>query len=164
MGIFSRKKPVTAYRHPGLYLNTVDGKGRGVFCAAALKAGDLLEVAPIMIFGEADTALLGQTLLADYCFNGAILPADIAARAGLAHPAKSFCLVMGLASYCNHLSQPNARRGIENEYHTAFYVLSAARDIAPDTEICIDYGTGWFIAKKLGELAKMRDMQKKTQD
>lgn len=152
--VFGRQpQPLT--RRQDLYLSTVAGKGRGVFCSAAILAGEIIEIAPVMIFSEADSKKLAETLIGDYTFTGALLPADIAARAGIVTPDKASCFVMGLISYCNHRTVPNTVCSLESEYHTALFILRAKQDIAPGEEICINYGLGWFTTKRLNMLGKL---------
>src|SRR6266481_4105611 len=44
-------------------------KGRGVFAAAPIAAGTLIEAAPVIIVPTKDCPLLDQTILHDYYFN-----------------------------------------------------------------------------------------------
>jgi len=150
------KQPRHLFRRADLYLSLVPGKGRGVFCANAILAGEIIEIAPVMTFNEADWAVLGDTIIGEYAFSAAQLPEEIVARAGILRADKAACFVMGITSYCNHRTQPNTVCGIENEYHTALFVLRAQQDIAPGEEICINYGLGWFTTKRLSRLAKIR--------
>ncbi|MDE1151475.1 MAG: SET domain-containing protein-lysine N-methyltransferase [Micavibrio sp.] len=139
-----RKKQRTVYRRNELFIDTVAGKGRGVFCYEDIKKGELIEVAPVMVFPEKDSATLYSTLFGDYCFSALMLPEGAAARAGILKPEDGACFVMGTAAFCNHLSQPNAEYELVNDWHTTFFILTAAKDIPKETEICITYGPTWF--------------------
>jgi len=139
-----RKKQRTAYRRPEVYIDTVPGKGRGVFCYEDIKAGEIIEVAPVMVFKEKDSKTLYDTLYGDYCFSAMMLPDGAAARFGIEKPQDASCFVLGVAAFCNHLSQPNAEYELVNEWHTTFFILKARKDIPKETEICITYGPTWF--------------------
>ena len=141
-------KPITVFTHPGLYLQNLPAKGRGVFCAEDVKAGDVLEVAPLLIFNESDTAQFANTLVHDYYFTTSTLPQEMTARAGVKDAQKGSFLVMGISSFCNHLLDPNAKASTAGEYSTVFYKLTALKDIPKDTEICINYGISWFAARR----------------
>ncbi len=160
-----RKKLTVVGQRPGLYLNTVMDKGRGLFCADDIKAGEVLEVTPVMVFPEKDTPLLAATLLRDYCFSAAALPEAHLARFGIADPSKAIALIMGMASYCNHLSVPNAETQFKVEGLTTLCSLIAVKDIPKDHEICINYGIAWFGSRKLiKETAVKSDTSTPTAD
>ena len=143
-----RKKLTVLDRRKNLYLNTVIDKGLGVFCYGDIKAGEVLEVTPVKLFNEADTAQLAKTVLMDYCFSAAILPPSHLARFGIRAPEQASALIMGMASYCNHLSVPNAKTEFQTEGLTTLCTLMALKDIPKDTEISISYGIAWFGSRK----------------
>ena len=55
--------------HPGLYIATIENKGRAVFCREPLTKGTIIEWAPVVVMPAADRVLLDKTLLHDYIFE-----------------------------------------------------------------------------------------------
>lgn len=141
------KKPLTLYRHPGLYLEQVRDKGRGVFCLQDLKAKEVIEVAPLVLFPESEHDALGKTLLINYVFGGGNLPAQFLKMQGYSDPAKAVALPMGITSICNHLAEPNAQYEFKVDDLSPFAVLSASRDIPKGEEISVSYGNTWFLKR-----------------
>src|SRR5262245_12803283 len=77
--MFFRKKTLTLFRRDGLYL-APSKKGRGAFSSAPIKAGEVIEVAPLMVFDETETPMLQKTKLKDYVSGAVALPASLHAR------------------------------------------------------------------------------------
>ena len=128
-------------RKKGLYLHHVKGAGRGVFCTQAIKAGEVLERTPAIILDPPDTERIGKTLLERYVFSVGKLPKAM----GVKNSEDVSCVVMGIASFCNHSDErPNAQVVWEQKGGTLYYILEATRDIPKGTEICTSYGPGWF--------------------
>ncbi len=151
-----RKKLTTLDRRPKLYLNTVVEKGRGVFCYDDIKAGEVLEVTPVLIFDEENTKRLATTILENYCFSAQALPDSYLARFGIQSAQDAVCLIMGMTSYCNHLSVPNAKTEFIIEGLSALCVLTAVKDIPKETEICVNYGIAWFGTRKPADVARRK--------
>lgn len=57
------------YRHPSLYVRQTTARGRGVFSKTALKAGTVLEVAPVIVMSGKERLHIDQTTLHDYIFE-----------------------------------------------------------------------------------------------
>ena len=55
--------------NPALYIAMTPDKGRGVFAAAPLEAGLVIEVSPVIVLPSKDRAHLDKTLLHDYIFE-----------------------------------------------------------------------------------------------
>lgn len=142
--MFAKKKPLTLYRHPGLYLEQLHGKGRGVFCLENVKEGDTLEVAPVLIFPAKDSPALLKTLVGDYVFAASAFDGKFLKAIGIDEPGNTLCLPLGITSLCNHLIEPNAHYKFEVDDLSAFATLSAKRDIQKGEEITVSYGSGWF--------------------
>ena len=136
------------FRHEGLYLAPVANKGRGVFCADDIKAGDVIETSPIIIVGEVDAEKLSDTMLRDYVFSASKLPSSVYKREYITDPKKASVLVMGVASFCNGRRDPNAELDLMKGHFAAYYQLKARKDIPKDTEICVSYGLWWFVTHK----------------
>jgi hypothetical protein len=54
---------------PCLYIAPAKEMGRGVFTSEKLKAGTVVEIAPVIVMNQNDRKLLDQTLLHDYIFE-----------------------------------------------------------------------------------------------
>lgn len=146
-----KRNPLTLFRRPDLYISlSADAdKGRGVFCHNDIKAGEVIEVAPLMLFDEEETNLLmGATKLRDYVFGVSDKAHDLCKREKVKDYRKASFFAMGITSFCNHSRKPNADAEFTDEYHTGFYTLKATADIPKDTEISVHYGTDWFIRRQ----------------
>lgn len=131
-------------RKAGLYLEMTETKGRGLFCIHPIKAGEELEVTPAIILNEEETEHTDNTELQDYVFKIGELSEDIIEQNNIKKPDLSSCVVMGIASYCNHDEHPNAEVTWEENESGLYYTLVATRDIPAHTEICTSYGDTWF--------------------
>ena len=147
--MFANKKPLTLYRHPGLYLEQLHGKGRGVFCLENVKEGDTLEVAPVVIFPAKESPILTKTLAVNYVFAASAFDGKFLKAVGIEQPENTFCLPLGITSICNHLIEPNAIFKFEIENLSPFAILLAKRDIQKGEEITVSYGPGWFGVRRL---------------
>jgi SET domain-containing protein len=135
------------FRKNSLYLRSLPGKGRGLFCTEDIQAGEMLEVAPLLVLGEIDSARIASTLLHDYVFSSKDLSQDMRARHGISNPARARCLALGIASLCNHSRDPNAATETGEAEGCAYFALKALRDIPRETEICITYGSLWALLR-----------------
>src|ERR1035437_5935075 len=139
----SRRK-IKLDRKKGLHLRHTEGKGRGVFCTADIRAGEVLEVTPTIILNEAATNRIDSTILANYTFQlGAISKAH-RQRLHIKDIKKCSGVIMGITSYFNHSEDPNAEVEWEEHDGTLYHLVKALRRIPKNTEICTGYGTGWF--------------------
>ncbi len=117
--------------------STLPGAGRGVFCTADIKEGEVIENCPILIFDKADDAHITKTLLAHYIF-------DYTGRASM--------LALGFGSLYNHHITPNAKYELleydgMDEIHNELSI-TAIKPIPKGEEIFINYGT--FYDEKYG--------------
>jgi uncharacterized protein len=111
-------------------------KGRGVFAAAPIAAGSLIEAAPVIIVPAKDCPLLDQTILHDYYFRWDSDP-DGAERGAVA---------LGLVSLCNHSRRPRAR--VRRNLAQGALDLVALVTIPAGDEVTIDYNCPlWFAAE-----------------
>lgn len=138
----------TLDRKKGLYLDQTKAKGRGVFCVSDIEEGEIIEVSPALILDEAATVHAKKTILHDYKFKVGELSNRQRALFGIKTPDKSCCIVMGIMAFCNHDENPNADIYWEEDDGTAYHFLEATRDIPKNTEICTNYGRGWFAKRK----------------
>jgi uncharacterized protein len=108
-------------------------KGRGVYACAPIRAGSLIEAAPVIIVPAAQCALLDKTVLHDYYFrwDGG---SDAPGRAAVA---------LGFVSLCNHSRRPCAR--VRPNHARETLDLMALMAIAAGGEVTIDYNCPlWF--------------------
>lgn len=108
-----------------LYLEAVEGKGRGVFCTATYANGEIIEVCPVVVIPASDFNAVGHTTLMDYSFY-------------FNKDEKLMSMVMGFGSMYNHAQFPNADFVIDRENRQL--VITAREEITAGTEICINYG------------------------
>ena len=112
-------------------------KGRGVFAAAPIAAGTLIEAAPIVIVPPAQCALLDRTILHDYYFDWCSSPDGEPVGA----------VALGIVSLCNHSRRPRAR--VRRNLARQTLDLVALAPIAAGEEITIDYNCPlWFAAEE----------------
>jgi SET domain-containing protein len=117
----------------------IDGKGRGVVAERDIRAGELVERAPVLILTEEHRRAVDQTSVADYIFMWEHRTTAEDLYTGKGRTA----LVLGFTSLLNHSSSPNCDfvRYIEAQALD----LVATRNISRDEELTIDYGlTLWF--------------------
>lgn len=107
-----------------LYIDHSEGKGRGVFTNEAIDAGDVIEIAPVIVMSAQDRTHLDATLLHDYIFEWG---AD-----------RSQCaMALGWIPIYNHSSDANCEYFMDFEEDAMF--LKAVRAIAPGEELTINY-------------------------
>lgn len=96
-------------------------EGRGVFTTRPVRAGEVLDVAPVIVLPAAQRALLDRTDLSgrywDWDGDGA--------------------LAMGPISFTNHARPGNARWERDDEARTM--ALIAEVDLPADVEVFVDY-------------------------
>lgn len=107
-----------------LYIEDTPNKGRGVFAGAAIKAGTLIEICPVLVLPPSDRRYLKRTELFNYYFNWG-------------EDEKHLAIALGYGSLYNHSFTPNAYyegNFIENKLE--IYTL---RDIAAHEELQFNY-------------------------
>src|SRR5229473_8157661 len=108
-------------------------KGRGIFAAAPIAAGTLIEAAPVIIVPAGECGLLDRTILHDYYFHWDGDP-DGEGRGAVA---------LGLVALCNHSRRPRAR--VRRNFAQGTLDLVALMPIAAGDEVTIDYNCPlWF--------------------
>ena len=125
---------------PSLYIASSELGGKGVFTAARIGKGSLIEVSPVLVLPEEDRNLIDATKLHDYYFIWGIKDHRCA-------------IVLGYGSLYNHAYTPNAEYKPDFEGETLdFYAL---REIDAGEEITVNYSGDpggkkgvWFTVKK----------------
>ncbi len=140
-------------RKSSLYLKMTETKGRGVFCTADIRKGEELEATPTLLLNEKETLLAQRTILRDYIFTLGKISARLQRLMGIEKIEDAACVIMGVATFCNHDENPNAEIVWEERDGTVYHVLRATRSIPKHTEICTTYGEGWFDAKRRQNVA-----------
>lgn len=142
--------PIQMFRRNGLYFKSVPSKGRGVFCKEDIKAGEVIEVAPLLIFNEADINYIPRMLLMDYVFS--TVPVTISPtlmeQLKIKDKSQTTCLPMGIIPFCNHLVDPNAALEWTGDDLACYSLLKAVKDIPAGTEISVSYGIAWLALHK----------------
>jgi SET domain-containing protein len=109
---------------PSLYITTSPLGGRGVFSAAAIAAGEIIEICQLILLSPEDLALIHRTKLHDYYFLWG-------------QPEGSGAIALGYGSLYNHSHQPNAYYHMDKEWETIDII--ALRDITAGEEITFNY-------------------------
>ena len=107
-----------------LYIQQSDGKGKGIFTKEAIVAGTVIEIAPVILLPEQDSALIDKTHLYNYYFLW-----------GERH--KNYAICLGYGSLYNHSYEPNCI--YETYYEDEVIHFIALRDIAVGEELTINY-------------------------
>jgi len=109
----------------------VDGKGRGVFAQRLIRAGEVIEIAPVVPMGKHN------------------IPDDGGAPDGYVLEwredveGEEHALVLGYVMFYNHGSNPNIH--LESDFDNDTVTVTAVRDIQKDEELIWDYNCEiWF--------------------
>lgn len=144
--------PLALDRKKGLYLGDAGPKGRGVFCAHDIRAGEVLESTPALLLNEKDTRRVEATMLNQYAFTVGSISRTMRRRMKVSNENRASCMIMGLITFCNHSENPNAEVLWEEKDGTLYHTLRATRRIPKHEEICTSYGDGWFDGDGEGRL------------
>lgn len=120
-----------------LLVQSIPGKGRGVFAARGFEEGETLELAPVSVITARQAALLEETPLAHHYFHWDGAETDEVGWRG--------AIAYGLSSLVNHAEAANA--GVWPDHGRQVLVLEALRPIIAGEEITIHYDVElWFEA------------------
>jgi uncharacterized protein len=118
---------------PKLQVRAIARKGRGVFAAAPIAAGELLEAMPTIELNGHDTETIVGTTFDNYYF---------------AHPTDpdGGLLVLGVSSLLNHSNAPNVETTAIQQGDLGWVIeLRALRDIGSGEELTRRYACElWF--------------------
>ncbi len=109
---------------PGLFIAESAARGRGVFVAAAIKKGSLIEICPILVIPSEQVGAIHKTIFHDYYF---LLPDTDGAA----------CIPLGNGCLYNHSKVPNANVVLDAVFDQL--EIHCIKDIPAGTEIFIDY-------------------------
>ena len=96
-------------------------QGRGVFTTRPVRAGEVLDVSPVVLLPPSERPHLDRTSLSGHYWDW----------------DGSAAVAMGLISFTNHASPGNARWERDDDELTM--VLVAAQDLEADVEVLADY-------------------------
>lgn len=109
---------------PCLFIAPAPPRGRGVFTSEPLEAGQLIEVAPVIVMGREDRARLDETLLHDYIFEW--------------DPRHGQCaMALGYVPVYNHAVPSNCE--YEMDYPGELIRIRTIRAVAKGEELFINY-------------------------
>lgn len=126
---------MSAQQVPGLYYASSPIHGRGVFCRRILRAGDVIEIAPVFALPADAATWIRNTPLHDYYFQWG-------------RDGDAYALAWGYASLYNHSRSPNAE--FIPDFSQELITFKATTEIPAGEEITIDYHAGlkgrpvWF--------------------
>jgi hypothetical protein len=109
---------------PATRVDVVPGKGRGVFAARLIRAGELIEKAPVLVVPHTQVDDIDRTFLDHYVYDWAV---DSSQRA----------VALGFGSLYNHSYDPNAV--YVKDFHGEALVYHALVDIEIGREILVNY-------------------------
>ena len=98
--------------------------GLGVFAAAPIEAGAVIEICPVLLFPKTQLEHVRRTVLDDYYFDWG-------------DDGEWYAMALGYGSLYNHAYQPNADYAMDFETNTIDFF--ALRDIEPGEEILVNY-------------------------
>jgi SET domain-containing protein len=108
----------------GLEVRTPPGRIRGVYATRPIAAGEVVEIAPTLLFDEPTRLLIEQTPLRHYYFVWA-------------EEGQGGAIAFGYASLYNHSYCPNL--DFHRDYAAGTLVFTALRDVAPGEPLTINY-------------------------
>lgn len=111
-------------RIASLFIAHSDSRGRGVFTAQDIHAGDVIEVCPVIVIPRRELPVVHKTVLHDYYFLWGENLEDCA-------------IALGYGSLYNHELHPNANFILDLEHLTID--IEAIRDIKAGEEITLNY-------------------------
>ena len=126
-------------RVPSLFVAESDLGGRGIFTAAPIPEGSLIEICPVIVIPGDERQLIDKTTIYDYYFLWGEEEEDCA-------------MALGYGSLYNHSFTPNAIYEADFEFKTMRFF--ALKDIEAGEEIMVNYNGSpedkeavWFESK-----------------
>lgn len=113
-----------SFTHPFIYVKNSQEKGRGVFCSETIEANTLLEIAPVVVLNEKDTAVIHKTHLHDYYFSWG-------------ENQEQSAIALGFISIYNHAENSNCYYEADFELNTI--KIFTKKRIEKGTELTINY-------------------------
>ena len=117
-------KNLTPFLPKNLFVAQTPDKGRGVFTSKFIKKGTVIEVSPMIVFGERDREKINDTLIYEYYFEWG-------------KRGRKGALALGFGSLYNHSYHPNAR--YNPDFDLNILEFEALRNIKVGEEITTNY-------------------------
>lgn len=117
-------RSLTPFLPEHLFVARTPDRGRAVFTSKKIKKGTVIEIAPMIVFGESDRNLINDTYLYEYYFEWG--------KSG-----RKGALALGFGSLYNHSYSPNAR--YIPDFDLNVLEFEAIRDIKAGEEITVNY-------------------------
>ena len=112
----------------GIYCGSTKKMGRGMYTKGPLKAGTLIEIAPVIVMAREDRRQLDITLLHDYIFEWG--------------GDKDQCaMALGFVALYNHSYEANCE--YEMYYAKELMAVKTVTDIKAGAELFINYNGDW---------------------
>ena len=122
-----------------IFISNSPLSGQGVFAIVDIKAGEIIEVAPVILLPEEEISDLAKTKLLDYFF-------------AWGEKLEQAAITLGYGSLYNQSYEPNAKVVENLDKQTITY--SAIKDVKKGEEILINYNGDpedkrklWFLAR-----------------
>lgn len=109
---------------PILFIQDSTNKGKGVFTAAAIPENTTIEISPVLVFDEAERAIIEKTLLYNYIFEWGT-------------DYKGAALGMGYISIYNHSYLANCMYEMDFDDNTMS--IKTVQNIKAGEELFINY-------------------------
>lgn len=124
---------------PFLFIAPTENMSRGVFTSAAIDAGTIVEISPVIVMSGEDRKLLDKTLLHDYIFEWG-------------GKKDQCCMALGYVPMYNHSYKSNCE--YEMDFDNDLISIKAVRYIKEGEELFINYNGDWNDSKPLWFEAK----------
>jgi SET domain-containing protein len=108
--------------------------GRGMYTQYPIKAGAIIEVAPVVVMTADDRILLDKTALHDYIFEWG-------------EKADRCCMALGLVPMYNHSYEANCE--YEMFFGKEVIAVKAMRDIEAGEQLFVNYNGDWDNKEKV---------------
>jgi uncharacterized protein len=113
-----------SYRLDFVYVGKSRKYGRGIFTEKPIKAGTIIETAPVIVMNPKERKLIDQTLMHDYIFEWG-------------DDRKECCMALGYVPLYNHAYISNCE--YEMEFKKQLITVKAVRDIEAGEQLFINY-------------------------
>ena len=117
-------KTLTPFLPEHLFVALTPDRGRAVFTSKIIKKGTVIEIAPMIVFGEKDRLAINDTFIYEYYFEWG--------KSG-----RKGALALGFGSLYNHSYDPNAK--YIPDFDLNVLEFEAIKDIHPGEEITTNY-------------------------
>lgn len=117
-----------------LFIERIEGKGRGVFTKENIAAGTLIEEAPVIVMSAEDRIQIDKTLLHDYIF-------------AWGNDKSRCCMALGFVPIYNHSYASNCEYFMD--FEEEIIQVKTVREIQSGEELTINYNGDWNDEKKI---------------